>query len=168
MSHALHRLEDAAKEPPRRDSIGGMPWGQSSQVVQQLWFSIVRHEWRSLAVMPVAPGRVGLEVANALCEVGGIHRRSPLVVFDALGLELRQVTGLVEELARETAAAERTLVALDSPLANLSGVPVARAADRVLLVVELGRASFAGARKVLELVGAEKVIGSVVFEGGPR
>ncbi|MGC4121429.1 MAG: hypothetical protein QM765_44005 [Myxococcales bacterium] len=167
MSSFIQRLDDKpAKEPPRRDSAGGMPWGQSPHVVQQLWFSVIRHEWRSLAVVPVAPGRAGLEVANALSEVGGIHRRSPLIVFDGLALELRQVTNLLDELAKETKADERSLVALDSLLTNLSGVPVARAADKVLLVIELGNASFAATRKTLEMVGADKVIGSVVIDGG--
>lgn len=165
MRGPVHPVEDAKGDPPTRDSVGGMPWGQSSHVVQQLWFSVIRHDWRSLAIVPVAPGRLGLEVANALSEVGGVHRRSPLVVFDALSLELRQVTNLLDELAKETKSDERSLIALDSPLSNLSGVPVARAADKVLLVVELGRASFAATRKIVDLVGPEKVAGSVVFEG---
>ncbi|HEY3449723.1 MAG TPA: hypothetical protein VGK67_25440 [Myxococcales bacterium] len=166
MNRPIHRLDAEAKEPPEADAVGGMPWGQSSHVIQQLWFSVIRHDWRSLAVVPVAPGRAGLEVANALSEVGGIHRRSPLIVFDGLSLELRQVANLLDELAKENEANERSLIALDSPLSNLSGVPVARAADKILLVVELGRASFAGARKLMEMVGPEKVLGSVVFEGG--
>ena len=161
----LQRVEDG-DDVPARQAAGGMPWGQSSHVVQQLWFSVIRHDWRTLAIVPIAPGRAALEVANALGEVGGIHRRNPLVVFDALALELRGVAEMLQQLADESRDSERSLVAMESPLANLCGVPVARAADKVLLVIELGRADLASARKVMELIGPERIIGSVVLGGG--
>lgn len=145
---------------------GGRPWGQSPHIVQQLWFAVLRHEWRSLAVVPVAPGSSGLEVANALSEIGGIHRRAPLVVFESLKLELKQVASMLQELSAEAQEEGRALVALDSPLSNLSGVPIARAADRVLLVIDLGKTDLASAREVMDLVGRDKVIGAVVIGGG--
>ena len=143
---------------------GALPWGQPSHVIQQLWFSVIRHSWRSLAIVPVVPGGAGLQVAHALSEVGGIHQHSPLVLFDGLQLELRQVARMLEDISTEVKANERLLVALDSPLVNLCGV--ARAADKVLLVGELGKANLHSARKVMELIDPERFLGAVVLEEG--
>jgi hypothetical protein len=151
-----------------RSTAVGLPWGQPSEEIQKLWFSILRHQWSSLAIVPLTDGETSLQLACVLAEVGGIHRHRTIMTIDATKTELKRISLVLEEIASEVKHGERVLVALPSLLSNVAGVPIAQAVDAVLLCVELGKADFAGARRTIELVGAGKVIGSVTFKKGAR
>ena len=133
---------------------------------QQLWFALQRRPWKSLAVVPVGAGGSARDVVSALCAVGQVQAHSPLLFFDARGVDLWRVSSLLEEMAVESRQADRILLVLDPLLENLAGVPIARAADAVLLCVDLGHSDFASARRTIELVGAERVLGSVAISPG--
>ena len=146
----------------------GLPWGQGSGEIQKLWFSLVRRPWSSLAIVPLTDGETSVELANVLSEVGGIHRQRTIVTIDATRTELHRISLVLKLVAEEIKLGERVLVALPSLVSNVAGVPIAQAADAVLLCVELGQADFATARRTIELVGADRIIGSVTFRSAPR
>jgi hypothetical protein len=133
---------------------------------QELWFGLQRRPWRSLAVVPVGAAGSARDVASALCAVGQVQSHSPIPYLDVQGIDLRRVASLLEDLAIESRQADRFLLVLDPLQENLAGVPVARAADAVLLCVDLGRSDFASARRAIELVGAERVLGAVAISPG--
>ncbi|MFP2925817.1 hypothetical protein ACLESO_11480, partial [Pyxidicoccus sp. 3LG] len=70
---------------------------------------------------------------------------------------------LVNELRERIARGERVVVVLDSLLTHPASLPLALAADGVLLCVALGETDFGSARKTMEYVGPERFVGSVIF-----
>ncbi len=56
----------------------------------------------------------------------------------------------------------RAIIAIQPVVDEPLGVAVAQAADAVVLCVELGKACMPAARRTIELIGAERVIGAVL------
>jgi hypothetical protein len=61
----------------------------------------------------------------------------------------------------------RRVATVDPPVHSLAGIPLAMAADALLLVVRLGGADPAAVRRTLDIVGAGRVLGYVALNG-PR
>jgi hypothetical protein len=53
------------------------------------------------------------------------------------------------------------VLALGSLLTSATSIPVARSADRVILTVGLQKTSFSDARRTIEIVGRERIVGAV-------
>ncbi|MGZ6123377.1 MAG: hypothetical protein ACXWLR_00355 [Myxococcales bacterium] len=156
-----------------------------SRDLQELWFATRRRDWRTLVVVPAAQGNTSaLPIAKALGEVGGFIRMSPVRVINAEGLDLNKIASLVMDMTgnasssmwtmnspggnpsagwEPAARTDATIVALESVVVNPLVLPVALAADAVLLCVEVGRTELAAARHTVELIGRERIIGSVVI-----
>jgi hypothetical protein len=169
--------------PVSREAIVRVP-SLPSRDLQELWFATRRREWRTLVVVPAGPGCSALPIAKALGEVGGFIRMNPVRVINAEGLDLSKIATLVMNMtgtssssawtmnAPATSApggwepatrAEATIVALDSVVVNPLVLPVALAADAVLLLTELGKTGLAEARHTVDLIGHDRFIGSVVL-----
>ncbi|MGZ3446883.1 MAG: hypothetical protein ACXU88_14450, partial [Myxococcaceae bacterium] len=58
---------------------------------------------------------------------------------------------------------ERVLVLIDSVIARPSGIPVALAADAVVLCLTLGKTPVAAARETLKLIGAQRFVGCITI-----
>src|SRR4051812_19980344 len=71
--------------------------------LQELWFSTLRAEWSSLAVVPAHAGGSAYEIARALAEVGSRHRGSPIRLVKADADDLAQTAQLVDNLSRKAA-----------------------------------------------------------------
>ncbi len=129
---------------------------------QQLWVAISEKPWTSLAVVPAVPGASAESVARALANVGGEYHGRPIELVDARGLRFDGARALVERVA---GVSERhALVALlDSPLESQPALLVARAASAALLVVPVGVARLADARKTVDSVGRAGFIGAVTL-----
>jgi hypothetical protein len=170
--------------PIGREAMTRVP-ALPSRDLQELWFATRRRDWRTLAVVPAAPGSTSaLAIAKALGEVGGFIRMSPVRVIDAEGLDLDRIAGLVMDLTanagssawsmnapgsapsqgwESAARKDATIVALDPVVTNPLVLPVALAADAVVLCVEVGKTALAAARHTVELIGRERIIGSVLI-----
>jgi hypothetical protein len=147
--------------------------------MQELWFATIRHEWRSLVVVPASPGFSVLPIARALADVGGAIRGSPLLVLRAEGTDLNKIALLVSHLTNDasrvgsaaprsarprSADAEKAMIiAIDAVVTNPLVLPVALAADAVLVCVALGETPLESARHTVELIGRDRVIGSVLL-----
>ncbi|HEY0777638.1 MAG TPA: hypothetical protein VGD56_06700 [Gemmatirosa sp.] len=126
-----------------------------------LWFTLERHGWGSLALVPAEPGASAWPLAERLAEAARAYHASPVEVFDAerAGPEdVQAVTGAVGARAAEGA---RVLLVLASPLVRAPAVPLARAADAALLVVPLGTSAAGEARRTVAAVGQPHFVGSV-------
>jgi hypothetical protein len=156
-------------------AIGGVP-GYSFHL-QELWFSLTRLQWKTLALVPAHEGGTVLPLTKELAALGGVFRAA-VTVHDAADLTLESVATLALSLQGSSSAwtsggphnlrigapvDARTLVALGPLLSNPLGIPVCLAVDGVLLVVESGVTTHSSARRTLELVGRERVIGSVLY-----
>jgi hypothetical protein len=141
---------------------------------QALWFALQSPEWASLAVLPAGPGESALETANALYDVGALASGGPMRLLDARTVTLSSsasfivnMTSLVSPSAERRASGgiQRALVVLASVLDEPAGIPIAVAADAVVLTVNLGATSLDAARETLELIGASRVLGCILLSG---
>jgi hypothetical protein len=141
--------------------------GAPTPELQSLWFATQARPWNSLVVLAASPGGPALEVAQALYDVGARASGLPLKLVDGRNVSLASSTSLTANmlaLQQPTPgrSAGRVLVVLQSVLSEPAGIPVARAADAVLLCVELGKTPLEDARRTLALAGGpEKVLGCV-------
>jgi hypothetical protein len=137
---------------------------------QALWFAAQRRPWASLVVLPAGPGESGLTVANALYDVGALVSGGPMRLLDARNLTLASSASFIVNMSslvsapgeRRTGGPQRVVVVLSSVHDEPAGVPVVLAADAVVLTVTLGKTTLDSARRTLELVGAEHILGYIL------
>jgi hypothetical protein len=138
-------------------------------VWQSLWFAVRSKPWASLAVLPAGPRESALAVANGLYDVGALASGGPMRLLDARAVNLTSsasfivnMSSLVSGPGERRTGEQRVIVLLSSVIEQLAGVPVVLAADAVLLTVTLGKTTIDSARRTLELLGADRVIGCVL------
>jgi len=64
---------------------------------------------------------------------------------------------------RGSGGAEQLVVSIPSVVAEPLGVAAAREADLVVLCLELGLTSLAGARQTIELIGLDRIAGCLLL-----
>ena len=167
------RLPDSRTTPP--GGIASVPKQQSSprlaearkaQLQDQwsrIWFSALRTPWESLALVPAQGGPLARQAATALLEIGQMHGQRPITLLDTEGFRLPDVTRFVDSFASARVRDEIPLILVDCPTQSAAAIPIARHAEAALLVVGLGEARIAAARDIIETVGRERFIGTVVL-----
>jgi hypothetical protein len=158
MRGAPHSVPGGTQPPP------GVPAGPTAQA-QALWFSIQDKDWSSLVVLPAGPGESALAVARALHEVGS-RAGGPIRFLDGRTVTLASSASFILSMTSSVSPSgepqrRRSVVVLTSVLEKPASVPVALAADAVVLTVALGATSVDAARRTVELVGAEHILGCV-------
>jgi len=170
----------------KRDGKGSAPsLGLPSKDVQELWFATRRREWKSLCIMPASPGPSVLGIARALAEVGQITRRIKIRIVNAEGMDLAAIADLVTTMMDESLAPLQSttawtsssvrsselapithgspaIIAIESVITNPLVLPVALAADAVLLAVTQEQSDLRSARHSIELIGRDRLIGAVM------
>jgi hypothetical protein len=138
--------------------------------MQQLWFSIQRLPWSSLVLLPADPETSAHEVAKALQEVGRLTMGERLRMLDARGVQLPATAPLILDMSGAsplrpagTEWSERVLVLVESVISRPSGIPVALAADAVVLCLTLGKTPVASARETLKLIGEQRFVGCITI-----
>lgn len=122
-----------------------------------------------------ATGSTGISYDGILVDnLGAAVRSVPGAKYDlldasALGLndaELAHVyvPELLEYIARGTGRHNTVLLALGSLLDQATSIPIARAVDAVLISVGLGHGRLPNVQRLVDIVGRERVLGSVVLE----
>ncbi len=173
---SLTKLGDRAERSSPADAVTKPQLGSSlakdgipkplkldSHEIQKLWFALLKRPWRSLVVAAANAEGHSWEIAEALAEVGQLHWGTTIRLMDAEGVALSEASSLVAEMTLHASAGKPVFVAVGSLVENLAGVPLAHAADGVILCVTLGAADFTSARRSVELIGAEKVLGCVAL-----
>ena len=138
--------------------------------MQQLWFSIQRLAWASLVLLPADPETSAQAVGKALHEVGRLTMGERLRMLDARGVQLPATAPLILDMSGASPVrqagpewSERVLVLIDSVIAQPSGIPIALAADAVVLCLTLGKTPTAAARETLKLIGAQRFAGCIII-----
>jgi hypothetical protein len=145
-------------------SVGEVPAEGPSHALQQLWFATRRREWSSLAVIPIEPRSSARFVAEALAEVGELHRGAAVKLIDAEGATVAASSRIAVTLVKHVAAGGIGIALLDPVVQNQAGIPIALVSDAILLAVELGVAASASMQRTLELLGRDRVIGTVAIQ----
>jgi hypothetical protein len=157
----LHKKARGQREP------------DSAAKLRELWFAITRRRWATLVMIPAHEGGSALNLAYELVEAGSALRRKPVELISAEGMDLTTASGwLFDALsgslrppALEANAGTvqpegfERIVVLESIASNSMSVPVAQAADAVLLVVEQGESTLSAARMTVAAIGRDRFVG---------
>lgn len=146
---------------------------------QELWLSITRRDWRTLAVIPAHRDGSALSIATALAEAGSLLKGKPVELFSADRAD-HSSTGEHSTVmsSRNTSqiplhqvpdaglppAAEKfeRVVALEPLASNPLGATIAQAAEAVLMVAESGVTELRAAKRTVEMIGRERFVGCVL------
>jgi hypothetical protein len=131
---------------------------------QKLWLATQKRHWRSLAIIGASEAMETLEVADMLAKIAWWYRGEPSCVIDLRDASLRLVEFQVQELMSQVQAGQRVIVALRSTIENPTAVPLARAADAVILCVKLGETALKVAEKTIDEIGRDRVLGCIVVK----
>jgi hypothetical protein len=155
-----------APTPPKSAALVVVPPKPAPLVddakMQDLWLSLQKRSWRTLAVVAASKGIDTLKVANDLAKIAWWYTGQPSAVFDMRDLSLRLLEHQLREMASDLSGGERVFIALRSTAENPTTAPLARAADSAVLCVHLGRTEAKAAQKTLDAVGFDRFIGSIL------
>jgi len=137
---------------------------------QSLWFRLARMPWRSLVVVPGDEGGSAVAVATALADVGRRLRATPVtflvmvgpIDYASAGKIVASVTRPPEGVQETSAPHGRVIVAIPPVVSEPLGIAVTDAADAVVLCVEKGRTRTPSARRTIDMIGRERIVGCVL------
>jgi hypothetical protein len=152
-------------ETPRQSAAVPRSDPRAADAWAQLWFSVERHPWSTIAVVPASPAEDSLSAARSLAGAGNTYREGGVALVDATRAQPSAIPGLVAAANEGVASGARVVIAVDSPLSNPAAIAIARAVDAALLAVPLGRSKIADARRTVETVGRDRFIGSIAIKG---
>ena len=132
----------------------------------QLWFSIQRFSWTTLAVIPASPTETGLASASALVSAGRLYNQGAVHLIDATGAAPGSVDLIIASMSGTRPHGSQIVIALDSPLSNPAAIPLARHAGVALLSVSLGAPSLDESRRTIDSIGRRFFVGSVALQPG--
>ena len=149
----------------------------SAAELRELWFAITRRRWTTLVMIPAHEGGSALSLAYELVEAGSALRRKPIELISAEGMDLTTasgwlfdaLSGSIRPRALEANAGTvqpdgfERIVVLEPIGSNTMSVPVAKAADAVLLVVERGVSDLSGARMTVAAIGRDRFVGCAMM-----
>jgi hypothetical protein len=130
-----------------------------------LWFKLIRQDWSTLAVVPGHRLGSGVALACALSEVGSAVSRRGVELLSAEGHDLVPTTDWI--FPRQENDQFQRVIALDPIAVNPMVIPVAQAAQAVLVVVEREAADLGAVRRTVEAIGRQHVTGCVLV-GTPK
>lgn len=139
------------------------PPGAALRELQQMWLSLMRGSWSSIVVVPTDPDTSVSAVTGALVDVAQIHQLDPFQIIDAAGAAVGHGERLAQEMASVVGSGTRAVVAVDSLMQSLAGVPLVRDAEAALLVVRLGVSNFDYVQSTIDIVGRERILGAVAL-----
>lgn len=155
----------------RLPSVLGAPSPSAADAfdLRELWYALLKKPWASLAVVPAHAGGKADQLAQRLAEAGGLYSRRPLKFLRGDALDLGKAAQLAMQLSdpRPREPGPNTIVSLESLIANPLGIGVVVAADATLLVLERMRCDFDSARKTIEMIGREKILGCALLDEAP-
>jgi hypothetical protein len=137
--------------------------GTSDTTWQQLWFTLTRTEWGTLAVVPVDRGAAAIAVARALADAGRQYQTEAVEVIDAAQLAPGDVQKVLRGFDDHPADGRRVLVAVGAPLDEAPAIPIARATDAAVLLVHVGQTEIGRIRRTLSCIGDDRFAGSIAI-----
>ena len=137
---------------------------------QELWFVLQRNAWASLVVVPADEGSSAAWVAHWVAAVGAGLHDPPVRAVVAEDLDFNAAARLAASLTsaggggpRGPVCTGQVIVAIGPVVAQPLAIAVARAADAVILCVEVGKTRIASARRTIDLIGADRFVGCLML-----
>ena len=137
---------------------------QALQHLQQQLLGCLRSPWQSLVLVPAQPGWSAAALGDALANAAWLVRGKEAKVFSAQGFDVAGASRIIVDIDAHVASGGLAVTVIDPVVSRQVGIPIALAADGVVLCVHLGQTTIANARKTIELIGAQKFLGAVTVE----
>ena len=135
-----------------------------AQSARRLWVATLTEPWRVLALVPVHDGLDVAPLGLGLQVVGNREAGVQVRLVDGTGADLPRATRLQADISEHLLlAGAKVVVVVDPPDVDPAAVPLALAADAVVLGVQPGRTTQADIERTVRHLGGRKVLGSVVF-----
>jgi hypothetical protein len=131
--------------------------------LQNLWLSMEKKQWRSLAVVAAGKSIETLRIAELIAELAWRYRGQPSSVSDLRDLRIRLLEYEVQEIQNQVERGTRIVVALRSIFENPTAAQIAKETDAVLLCIALGETNFKAAEETIDAIGRDRVLGSIVL-----
>jgi hypothetical protein len=135
--------------------------------LQQLWLSMQKRPWRSLALVSASRGVSTIETANVLAKIAWWYSGEPTCVFDMRDLSLRLLEHQLRDMTSQLEGGERIFIPLRSTFENPTAAPLARSADAAILCVALGQSDAKSAEETLNAIGRDRFLGTILLNGAP-
>jgi hypothetical protein len=134
--------------------------GRTSDL-ERLWRALLLTGWRCLVVIPANPATSSESVVGALRSIVPSGGLPDLEVIDGRGASMGDGDRLAGQVTERNASGRRVIAFIDPITQSLAGVPLVRAADAVLLVVQVESPDVDSLSSTLSIVGIDRVVGSV-------
>jgi hypothetical protein len=151
----------------------GTPHTTAEIQAQELWLSVTKRDWHTLAIVATSNDGAALSVASGLVEAGTLLRGKPVELFVPDGSELsvsgewtwngrasRPINLPTGGLPPATDKFERVLV-LEPLASSARSVALAQTAEAVLLVAESGQTDLKAAKRTVDMIGRNRFVGCV-------
>jgi len=147
-------------EPEVKVGEGG---NRSPRGVGALYNALTARDWVSLAVVSSEEGDRAWWLVQALEQIA-TRAHGPFRALNVLAVTEARATAMAHALspAKIRAASQRYLLATDSPLLNPAALGVITACDGVLLLLHAGRTPISGARRLVDFIGRQRLMGAVL------
>ena len=129
---------------------------------QRIWLRTQSRAWGTLAVVPADDRTPTYEVARLIAALG-LHHGELVRMADLRDVRPGRVGAFLEVAAELVNRGERVVFATCSVSENLATIPLARAADGVILCVSIGSTSIRRIEETIEVVGKDRFLGSMLI-----
>ena len=85
--------------------------------------------------------------------------------MNAMGVQLGNVQETVDQITEATRRGDRVIVPVDPLADNPASIAIVRSSPAALLLVRLQESLLASAHTTIEMVGRDRLIGSIVVQG---
>ena len=159
----------SSQRPEGRPDAAAILRGRAvSPELSHLWRAIQKTPWHSLAIVPADIATDARPVADALVTTASLMMGKAPELLDGTGLTPSKAAMFILDMSLAAQPREHgAVVVLDAVATNEACIPVAIAADAVLLVATLKEATFAGFQRTLELLGRDRILGCVTLRPSP-
>lgn len=151
---------DRISTPEAPPPIAG---SRSHAEYQRIWLATQSQAWRTLAIVPVDDGVSTFEVASLITTLGVRHGEA-VSVADLRDVQIGRVPAFLEVAGELVSRGQRVVFATSSITENLATIPLARAADGVVLCVSIGATSLGSIEATIEQIGKERFLGSILLK----
>jgi hypothetical protein len=154
------RVPDAT--PPREGADPPMAASWNRADLQRIWLGTQRRTWRTLAIVPVGEGTSSYHLAWLITTLG-IHNGESVCLADVRDIHLDRARAILESASELANRGNRVIFATRSITENLATIPVARAAEGVILCVSMGSTLLDRVQETIDQIGKERLLGSMLI-----
>jgi hypothetical protein len=147
----------ASRESPPMGIEGS--WDPAN--LERMWVRAQSLDWRTLALVPGDEHTSTFEVANLIARLA-LDQGESIHVADLRELRLKHVEVFLEGTRWDAGQGDRIIFATGATSANISTVPLARAADCAILCVSLGSTSLDSVREAIGQIGRKHFLGTLL------